>query len=535
MLRNRKPNNTDRLFMAVVLLPLVFLGVIVTQCTPAQPAIVHPHVRVSFELRAASGNETVSTANLTVKLNASSSQTVTIEYVVIKDTASDTDLGSGADYILPPATLTFEPGKIAKNISISIVDDAINEADETIQVKLLNPNNASLGENSLFTYTIIDNDRKSIINVRDVGATGNGTTDDTKAIQKAINTIYSRGGGVIIFPPGVYIVTSVDIRENITYQGYGATIKRPANQGKWTRTFTTDRSMYAGELDSPPLIIKGLVFDGNSQLQGAYKKFELEQAHLLFLVGNSKLPGRLQAFVEDCTFQNGVADGISIYTNVDIKAYNNQAINLFRGGFVLTGGYTSAKVTKLQTSGKIDPTGIDIEVDAKGYGDTYKVDLKFEELSLIDGKFDVGVLDGSTVVGNNISADAPFNLFSLNSTMKFTNSTFKVGGADTFSNRIVFPSNITFENCDIYVTRKETDNPSQFFGLDIWWQHPIAGTQRNQSLVFNNCRFKVDTNIQSSDLTYAIYLRPDPQENNNILQINGGSISPEFKVSVFKQ
>lgn len=41
------------------------------------------------------------------------------------------------------------------------------------------------------------------VNVRDYGAVGDGTTDDTKAIQKALNE-----GGTVIIPPGTYRCTS---------------------------------------------------------------------------------------------------------------------------------------------------------------------------------------------------------------------------------------------------------------------------------------------------------------------------------------
>jgi Pectate lyase superfamily protein len=367
------------------------------------------------------------------------------------------------------------------------------------------------------------------VNVRDFGAVGDGIADDTQAIQRAIDAIYSGGGGVVLFSPGTYVVTSVNIRDNITYQGYGATIKRPANQGKWTRTFTT---LYTGEQDSGPLVIKGLTFDGNSQNQGSYRNYELEQAHLLFLAGNPVTPGKLKAVVEDSTFLNGVADGISVYTNVDVRANNNQAINVFRGGFVLTGGNSSAEVTNLTTSGNIDPTGIDIETDGQGYGGTWKVDVKLNGLN-IGGKFDIAVRGGSTVLGNNIFADAPFNLFDRNSAMKFTNSTFKVGGADTYSNRILFPNDITFENCDIYVTRKESSNPSQFLGLDVWWQ--FNSNKRDQTLRFINSNFKVDGNVIPSDTTYAIYLRRDNPANNNNLVITGGSISSDFDAAIFRE
>jgi hypothetical protein len=38
------------------------------------------------------------------------------------------------------------------------------------------------------------------------GATGNGVTDDTEAIQAAVDWVVAAGGGIIYFPPGVYII-----------------------------------------------------------------------------------------------------------------------------------------------------------------------------------------------------------------------------------------------------------------------------------------------------------------------------------------
>ena len=44
--------------------------------------------------------------------------------------------------------------------------------------------------------------------VTDYGATGNGTTDDTLAIQKAINAAETAGGGIVYFPTGTYIISA---------------------------------------------------------------------------------------------------------------------------------------------------------------------------------------------------------------------------------------------------------------------------------------------------------------------------------------
>src|SRR5262245_34589255 len=48
----------------------------------------------------------------------------------------------------------------------------------------------------------------SVYNVKDYGATGNGTTDDGAAITAAANALESAGGGTLYFPPGTYKIYS---------------------------------------------------------------------------------------------------------------------------------------------------------------------------------------------------------------------------------------------------------------------------------------------------------------------------------------
>lgn len=61
-----------------------------------------------------------------------------------------------------------------------------------------------------------------IVNVKDHGATGNGTTDDTAAINNAISVMTT--GGVLYFPPGNYLLngsTSINANLSMTIRGAG--------------------------------------------------------------------------------------------------------------------------------------------------------------------------------------------------------------------------------------------------------------------------------------------------------------------------
>ena len=59
----------------------------------------------------------------------------------------------------------------------------------------------------------------SFTNVKQFGAQGNGTTDDTAAIQSALNS-----GGTIYFPPGTYLITSGLTATNVNIVGAGANV-----------------------------------------------------------------------------------------------------------------------------------------------------------------------------------------------------------------------------------------------------------------------------------------------------------------------
>jgi len=54
------------------------------------------------------------------------------------------------------------------------------------------------------------------LNVRDLGATGDGQTLDTKALQDAIDCCSAAGGGTVDFPKGRYLTGSMFIRDDVT-------------------------------------------------------------------------------------------------------------------------------------------------------------------------------------------------------------------------------------------------------------------------------------------------------------------------------
>jgi polygalacturonase len=57
----------------------------------------------------------------------------------------------------------------------------------------------------------------SVFNIREYGATGDGQTLDSRAIQKAIDSCAKQGGGTVHLPAGQYLTGSLFLRNNITF------------------------------------------------------------------------------------------------------------------------------------------------------------------------------------------------------------------------------------------------------------------------------------------------------------------------------
>ena len=101
-------------------------------------------------------------------MSAASGKSVTVNYAV-----TGTATGSGSDYTLENGTLTLSPGSTSGTITIAgIVDDLIDEANETVIVTLSSPNNATLGSDDVHTYTINDNDNAPVVDFNTTSSNG---------------------------------------------------------------------------------------------------------------------------------------------------------------------------------------------------------------------------------------------------------------------------------------------------------------------------------------------------------------------------
>ncbi len=117
--------------------------------------------------------EAVGSTTVTVTLGGNPNNTATVDYAT-----SDGSAVAGSDYAAVSGTLVFNPGETSKSFTVPIIDDTINEADETINLTLSNPTGgATLGSPQTLPLTITDNDALPALSINDVSVLegSNGT------------------------------------------------------------------------------------------------------------------------------------------------------------------------------------------------------------------------------------------------------------------------------------------------------------------------------------------------------------------------
>lgn len=106
---------------------------------------------VRFSPNTGSTSESAGTYNVALALNAAStSTTFTVDVELVGGTGSAADINN-----YTTQTVTFTPGSSSQNLTLTITDDALAEAAETLIFKLKSPSAPlMLGADSIFTLTI---------------------------------------------------------------------------------------------------------------------------------------------------------------------------------------------------------------------------------------------------------------------------------------------------------------------------------------------------------------------------------------------
>lgn len=111
------------------------------------------------------------------------------------------------------------------------------------------------------------------LSVKDFGAQGNRAALDTEAIQKALDEAGAKGGGRVVFPPGVYTIGTVHLRDRVElHLQKGAVIQGTTNldayktwSGKDSRLPKRHHRHWAMFLGEG---VKGIAFTGEGIIDG---------------------------------------------------------------------------------------------------------------------------------------------------------------------------------------------------------------------------------------------------------------------------
>jgi len=132
-----------------------------------------------------------------------------------------------------------------------------------------------------------------VYNVKSFGAEGDGTTDDSTAIQDAIDAATANNGGIVFFPTGAYsIETTLTLTEGIRMEGVASLDAESSDHGSSiinnTGSVGVDVSLPGAAISSSAVFIN----------------------HLTFLEGGSggtyaiQFAGAVNSGVADCSFDN---------------------------------------------------------------------------------------------------------------------------------------------------------------------------------------------------------------------------------------
>lgn len=226
-------------------------------------------------------------------------------------------------------------------------------------------------------------------NVKQYGALGNGSTDDTTAITNALNSLSSTGG-TLFFPPGTYITGNQTLLPNVHIVGAGlgnTTLKLKAGANTdllSAQTGSINLSASGGSGSNGTLLsfsIRDLTLDGNKANQTSGTSYPLRFYGYNFILRDLQIlngytggclidwngssfigepSDEMESLIDNCKFHGNTGIGLQIGGPHDLRIQNlvsfNNSSHQYHFGPNLSGlqalnchGYLSANTTNVAT------------------------------------------------------------------------------------------------------------------------------------------------------------------------------------------
>lgn len=145
-------------------------------------------------------SEAAGTAEVELTLSAASATDVTV--TAFTRASDESPATPGEDYYGTTEEVTFAAGETSKTVNVTILDDAVDESTEQVMLRLVNPVNAQISDDSAL-ISIIDDDGSAEISVSDASANeSDGSVDVEVSLSEAVSdpltvTVFTRAGSAV--------------------------------------------------------------------------------------------------------------------------------------------------------------------------------------------------------------------------------------------------------------------------------------------------------------------------------------------------
>ena len=320
-----------------------------TGASVTRNSITKPRIRIlnalaelpvmQFDSATYSVAEDGGSATITVTRTGVANDVSTVQYATSNGSAT-----APADYTSRSGTLTLNPGETTKTFTIPIINDTLDENDETINLTLSNPSGGTLGDTTTAVLTITDNDTAGTvqfsqasysvtegaasvtITVTRAGGAASGVTVDyaTSNGTAAAGSDYTAKSGTLTFGAGV---TSKTFAIPI--------VKDTLDESDETVNLTLSNPTGGATLGTPDTAVLTIIDNDSGGV--------LQFSSATYSVNEGVLSGKA---VIKVTRSGGSASGVSVdYTITDGTAVSGTDYNATNGTLIFAAGQTSKTFT----------------------------------------------------------------------------------------------------------------------------------------------------------------------------------------------
>lgn len=272
-----------------------------------------------------------------------------------------------------------------------------------------------------YTIPLIE-EYETIFNVRSFGAKGNGVTDDTAAIQAAVDAAFNAGGGIVFVPEGTYLTSyTLTLPSKITLLGAGkdvSVIKRSTGGIAGAGRVLENKNYGGAEPWDSNIAILNMTVQG--YYQSASPDYEHNHCIGFFNVRYVR--------VLDCKLLDAGGDGISARNAEYVVFECNEISHCGRNGISPTSGAFVIRNNHISNITGDNGPGTGIDAEPNNTSETLVIEISGNTIDGIPGNAITladlcTAADGDTMIRATVARNKVSNAYS-GIYLKATNSVY---------------------------------------------------------------------------------------------------------------